>query len=392
MLEKAKSLKDTLVRLRRTIHMHPELGFEEFQTGALVTETLSELDIELQTGVGKTGIVARLGNGNGPAIGIRADMDALPILEANEVEYKSQVPGKMHACGHDAHTAMLIGTAMLLKDEAFNGEIRLLFQPSEERWDGEGKSGASRMIDDGAIEGLDAVIALHVNGLMDRGQIAIGGGYMFANSDRIRAKIIGNGGHGAAPHFARDPVFMAVPILTALHGIVSRRVNPVEPAVITVGRIVGGTAANIIPGEVELDLTLRSVSSEVRQQLIKEVEQALSIARTLGGDYDMEVEYGYPAMYNDPTVTGWIRDAATRMLGTGSTATREVSMGAEDFAFMTQLCRGAMLLLGVKAPDGPPKYLHHPEFDIDEEALPIGAALLAQTALRFVNQEFSLEE
>jgi amidohydrolase len=389
MLEKAKSLQETLVRLRRTIHKQPELGFEEFKTAALVAETLGDLGIELQTGVGKTGVVARLGNGKGRVIGIRADMDALPILEANEIEYKSEVPGKMHACGHDAHTTMLMGAAMLLKDEPFDGEIRLLFQPSEERWDHEGKSGATRMIDDGAIEGLDAVIALHVSGLIERGQIGIGEGYILANSDKVHAKIIGTGGHGANPHLARDPIFMAAPVLTALHGIVSRWVKPINPAVVTVGYIRGGEAFNVIPGEVELGLTLRSLSDEVREQLIKEVEQALSVARALGGDYEIKVERGYPALYNDPGVAGWLRDTASQLLGAENVKPEEVVMGGEDFAYMTQGSRGAMLFLGVRQPGGPPKYVHHPQFDLDEQALPIGAAVLAQTALRYIRGELS---
>jgi amidohydrolase len=243
------------------------------------------------------------------------------------------------------------------------------------------------MIDDGAIQELDAVIALHVNGTIERGKIGINEGYILANSDRIAAKIVGTGGHGAMPHAARDPIFMAAPILTAIHGIVSRRVKPIEPAVITVGRLAGGTVANVIPGTVELDMTLRSMSSEVREQLIQEVEQALSIAKALGGDYEMTVERGYPALYNDPTVAGWIRDTAADLLGAENVGAKEVSMGGEDFAFMTQASRGAMLFLGVQAPGGPPKFVHHPEFDIDEEALPIGSAILAETALRFVRGE-----
>ncbi|MCB0175276.1 MAG: amidohydrolase [Anaerolineae bacterium] len=389
MLDKAQLLQDRLIQLRRTIHRQPELGFEEFQTGALVAQTLGELGLEFQSGVGQTGLVARLGNGNGPTIGIRADMDALPILEANEVEYKSQVPGKMHACGHDAHTAMLIGAAMLLKDEPFDGEIRLLFQPSEERKDGEGKSGATRMIDDGAIDGLDAVIALHVDGKVDRGKVSIGEGYTLANSDRIKAKIFGAGGHGAMPHLSRDPLFLVAPVLTAIHGIVSRWVDPIQPAVVTIGRLAGGTAANVIPGEVEMDFSVRSITDEVRQQLIAEIEQALSVARALGGDYSMEVHYGYPALFNDPDVTGWLKDTSARLIGVENVENRPLSMGGEDFAFMAQASRGAMMFLGAKAPDGPPKQFHHPEFDIDEEALPIGAAVLAQTALRFVRGEVS---
>jgi len=389
MLQRAQSLKETLVHLRRTIHQQPELGFEEFKTSALVVKTLTDLGLELQTGVGKTGVVARLGSGNGPVVGIRADMDALPIFEANDVEYKSRVPGKMHACGHDAHTAMLMGAAMLLKDEQINGEIRFLFQPSEESADDEGKSGAARMIDDGAINDLDAVIALHVNGIIDWGKVAINDGYVLANTDRIYAKVKGVGGHGASPHAARDPIFMMAPILTALHGIVSRWVDPIAPAVVTVGRIAGGTVANVIPSEVELDITLRSLDDKVRGQLIREVEAALSIAKALGGDYEIEVQPGYPALYNDPLAAGWIRDTAYSMLGADNVITRDVAMGGEDFAYMARASRGAMMFLGVKSPDGPPKFVHHPEFDIDENALPIGAAVLAQTALRFVRGEFT---
>ncbi len=388
MLEKAQALQDELSRLRRTIHMNPELGFEEIKTAGLVAETLRGLDIEHQTGVGRTGVVARLGNGQGPVIGIRADMDALPIEEANDVPYKSQVPGKMHACGHDSHTTMLLGAAMLLRDVEFDGEIRLLFQPSEENQDKDGISGAPAMIGDGAIEGLDAVIALHVNGQLDRGTISIDSGPILANADRITGIIKGKGGHGAAPHLARDPIFMLAPVLTGIHGIVSRWVNPHQPAVITVGKVVGGTVNNVIPGEVSLYLTLRSMDDEVRQQLIDEVEGALSIARALGGDYEMTVQPGYPATYNDPAVADWIRQTATAMIGEENVLSRGPVMGAEDFGYMSRASRGAMLILGVREPGGPDRFLHHPAFDIDERAMPLGSALLAETALRFVRGEF----
>ena len=388
MLEKAKALQAELSRLRRTIHMHPELGFEEFQTGALVAQTLSDLGIEMQTGVAKTGIIGRIGNGNGPVIGIRADMDALPILEANDVAYKSQVPGKMHACGHDSHTTMLLGAAMLLKDVPFDGEIRLIFQPSEERQDDEGKSGGMRMVEEKALEGLDAVIGLHVVGMMDRGQVMLDDGFVLANVDTIYAKVKGKGGHGAQPHLSRDPIFMMGPILTALHGIVSRWVSPTEPAVVTVGKMVGGTVNNVIPSEVELEITCRSLNDDVREQLVYEVEQALSIARNLGGDYEMRRVTGYPALYNDPKVVGWLKETAVEFLGADNVHARGPSMGGEDFAYMSRASQGAMIFLGVKDPEGPPRFLHHPEFDLDETAMPIGAALLAETALRFVNKRY----
>jgi amidohydrolase len=388
MLKKAEAFKERMIRLRRAIHMNPELGFEEFQTSALVAKTLSDLGVEHQTGVGKTGVVARLGNGEGPTIGIRADMDALPILEGNDVAYKSQTPGKMHACGHDAHTAMLLGVAMLLKDETINGEIRLLFQPSEERADAEGVSGAPRMIDDGAVEGLDAVIALHVGGALDRGKIVIKEGYGNANTDRVFAKVIGKGGHGASPHLAVDPIFMMGPILTTLNGIVSRRVKPIEPGVVTVGLLQGGTAFNIIPSHVDLEITLRSATEKVRAQLLEEVEAALAIARAMGGEYEMVVEPGYPALYNDPGVAGWLRKTAQDLIGAENVSDGGLDMYGEDFSYMAQASRGAMISLGTKAPDGPPRFHHHPEFDVDEEALPIGAAVLAETAFRFVRGEF----
>jgi amidohydrolase len=187
---------------------------------------------------------------------------------------------------------------------------------------------------------------------------------------------------------ARDPIFMVAPILTAIHGIISRWINPLEPAVITVGRLAGGTVNNVIPNTVELDLTLRSLSNEVREQLITEVEQALSIARALGGDYEIQVQHGYPALYNDPTVAGWIRDTAGQLIGSENIVPRDMIMAGEDFAYMAQASRGAMLNLGVRVPGGPDKYVHHPEFDIDEDCLPIGAAILAQTALRFVRGEW----
>lgn len=369
--------------------MNPELGFEEFQTGTLVAETLNQLGVEYQTGVGKTGIVARLGTGEGPKIGIRADMDALPILEANDVPYKSTVPGKMHACGHDAHTTMLLGAAMLLKDQEINGEIRLLFQPSEERSDENGISGAPAMIGDGAVEELDAVIALHVLGHFDAGTVAISDGFILANADRIDAKIIGKGGHGAAPHMAVDPIFIAGPIISALHGIVSRKVDPKKPAVVTIGKLVGGTVNNVIPGEVEFSITLRSFDDDVREQLIEEVSNVFNIAKHMGGDCEVTVHRGYPATYNDPEVAGWVRQTAIDLVGEENVLDRGAAMGAEDFGFMSRASKGAMFNVGVRVPGGPDKFLHHPEFDIDESALPVGSAMLAETAMRFINGEFN---
>lgn len=389
MLERAKQLQPMLTELRRTIHKNPELSFEEHETAALVSKTLDSFGVKHTTGIGKTGVVASIGNGNGPKIGIRADMDALPITEITGADYASQNEGKMHACGHDSHTTMLMGAAKLLSEENFDGEIRLLFQPSEENSDAEGKSGATRMIEDDAIKGLDAVIALHVDPSLESGKVGIRDGYILANADTIFAKIKGKGGHGAAPHMSRDPIFMTAPILTAIHGIVSRWVNPTEPAVITVGRLTGGTVSNVIPNDVELDLTLRSISDDVRKQIVAEVEQALSISKALGGDYEMNVRWGYPALYNNPTVAGWLRTCSTDLLSADNVTEGALVMGGEDFSYMAQASQGAMLRLGTWKEGTPQRFLHHPEFDLDESAMPVGTAVMAETALRFVRGQVS---
>ncbi len=384
MLTKAIQIKPLLIQWRRIIHRYPELGFEVHRTAEEVTKTLIDLGIEVQTKVGKTGVVGYLGEQDGPIIAIRADMDALPIQEENEVEYRSQVPGCMHACGHDAHTAMLLGVATLLSREKLPGQVRLLFQPSEEVADNQGISGAPRMIADGAMRDVDAVIALHVDGTQDSGSISIENGWVGAAVDTFRADIIGKGGHGAYPHRVLDPIWLTSHVLTALYAIPSRRLTPLEPCVISVGVIRGGSADNVIPDSVHLEGTLRSFDDDIREQLIEEVEQAVRLSQNFGGDYDLEIERGYPANYNDPTVAGWIRQVGKDLLGPKSIDNEQKSMGAEDFSYMVKEAKGAMFYLGVKSPGTKPRYLHTATFDIDEDALPVGAAILAETAIRFL--------
>lgn len=388
MLTEAQQIKNDLIQWRRTIHRNPELGFNVFQTVELVAQTLSDLGIETQTGVGKTGVVAYLGEPQGPVIAIRADMDALPIQEENAVEYASQVPGCMHACGHDAHTAMLLGVAKLLSSKQLSGQVRLLFQPSEEAADEQGISGAPRMIEDGALEGVDAVIALHVDGKLNTGEICIQEGWVGAAADTFRANIIGRGGHGAYPHQTVDSIWLTSQVLNALYAIPSRQIKPLEPSVVTVGVIEGGTTDNVIPDTVYLEGTLRSFSDEIREQLIQEVERVLSITRSLGGDYDLEIERGYPPQHNDPKVATWLHQVGVDLLGETKVSEAQRTMGAEDFSFMAQITQGAMFNLGVKPPEAEPRYLHTATFDLDEDALPVGSAILAETALRFLNGDF----
>lgn len=388
MLDKAQALADELVRLRRDIHQHPELGFQEFRTAALVADTLAELGIEVQTGIGRTGVMAQIGSGNGPTIAIRADMDALPIVEKNDVPYKSQNQGVMHACGHDAHTAILLGAAHLLKqslaEDNWQGNVRLLFQPSEERFDAQGISGGTAMLNDGALAGVDAIIALHVWSDKPTGIFHFEDGYSLAAVDQFDAWIRGDGGHGAYPHTGSDPLFMLGPILSAIYAIPSRWINPLRPAVVSLGQVSGGTVSNVIPKEVVIQGTIRSHQEAVRQQLWAELERALKLSETLGGSYELEIIKGYPSLFNDETVNNWMRDVARDLMGETAVIDDEFGMGAEDFAYMAQQVKGAMLMLGAATPDGIVRHHHTETFDIDERVLPLGAAVLAETARRFV--------
>ncbi len=389
MLDEAQAIKEQLSQWRRTIHRRPELGFNVQRTAELVATVLTELGLDVRTGVGKTGVVGYLGKGSGPVMAIRADMDSLPIQEENAVAYASQTPGCMHACGHDSHTAMALGAARLLSRRKLPGQVRFVFQPSEEVADAEGVSGAPRMIADGALAGVDAVIALHVDPAIETGQIRAGEGPVGAAVDTFRAHVLGRGAHGAYPHQAIDPIWLAAHVLNALYAIPSRRVAPLEPAVVSVGIIRGGSADNVIPDAVYLEGTLRSFADDVREQLIHEVEIALAVTRALGGDYRLAIERGYPSLRNDPTVVGWLRRVGADLLGSGNVITTQKTMGAEDFSYMAQVAKGAMFRLGVKPPGGEPHHLHTSTFDLDEAALPVGVAILAETAWRFVSGEFS---
>lgn len=396
MLERAKSLHDELIRLRRDIHRNPELGFQEFRTAALVAETLQEIGgIDVKTGVGRTGVVGQLGSGEGPIIAIRADMDALPIIEHDgDRPYRSQNEGVMHACGHDAHTAMLLGAAHLLRqsfvEEPWNGTVRFLFQPAEEIQDEDGISGATAMIQDGAMEGVDAVIALHVDSTSKAGTCLFHDGPSMAAVDTFEGWLYGSGAHGAAPHRGTDPLFMLNPVLSALFAIPSRRIDPIKPSVVSLGQIHAGAASNVIPSEVYLQGTIRSYHPEVRKQLWEEVEQALALAKALGGDYAFSLEEGYPAMSNNDQVNDWMRAVARDLAGEDIVVEDEGGMGAEDFAYMLQLAPGAMFSLGAAIDDDVTRAHHTPIFDIDESVLPLGAAMLAETARRFVTGKLEI--
>ena len=298
MIKNAHSITEELIEWRRDFHMHPETGFEVHRTAAKVAEELEKMGYRVTRGVGKTGVVAEIGAG-GKCVAIRADMDALPIEEMNATDYVSQTKGKMHACGHDSHTAMALGAALLLTKEKFDGRVRFLFQPAEEVADAEGKSGAMRMAADGCMDGVDFVIAQHVDPHTPVGTVSIGAGPASGGVDSWYGVIRGVGGHGAHPDKAIDPFYLSAHVILALNAIISRRIDPFAPAVVSIGTLHGGFAENVIPESVKITGTLRYARLEDHPLIRTEIQRAFEVARTLGGDYSLEFEYGGPPMIND---------------------------------------------------------------------------------------------
>lgn len=384
MLNQAIKLQEKLEMYRHDLHKYPEVGFQEYRTSAKVAEVLTTLGCRVRQNVGKTGVVGELGQGF-PIVAIRADMDALPLQEENQTDYISQIPGVMHACGHDAHTAILLGVAELLSKEVnLPGTVRFLFQPAEEVADDDGISGAPRMIQDGAMEGgVGIVIALHVSAHVPVGQINIGAGPSSGGVDTFRASIIGRGGHGARPHETVDPIYLSAHVILALHGIVSRRLNPFDPAVVSIGSIHAGKAENVIPNQVKILGTLRYTKHSVQEQIHSEINKAFEVAKSLGGDYALKFEIGTPPMINNEKVVNLLRQTAIDLIGSENVLTPQDGLGAEDFGCFSELAPGAMFYLGSKI-EGDEREHHNSKFDVNDQCLPIGAAILAETALRFL--------
>ena len=385
MLKQAHAISEELIEWRRDFHMHPEIGFELYRTSKIVADELEKMGYRVRRGVGKTGVVAEIGEG-GKVIAIRADMDALPILEQNEYEYVSQNKGAMHACGHDSHTAMALGAALILSKEKLPGRVRFLFQPCEETTDEEGKSGAQRMSAEGAMEGVAYIIAQHVDPLHPVGTIGINAGPSSGGVDSWYGVISGKGGHGAHPDKTIDPFYLLAHVILALNGIVSRRINPFEPAVVSIGSISGGFTENVIPESVKITGTLRFTNEKVHQKIHEEMKRAFEIAKTLGGDYELRYEIGGPPMINDALVSEVIEKTGRDMLGAENVSEIEKTLGAEDFGEFLKHAPGAMFTLGTQKQGHENYLLHHPKFDLDERALPIGTAMLVETAKRFLEQ------
>ena len=388
MIPSDSQLKNYVIAWRRRIHTSPELSFNEVLTSKAIAAELKRLGYQVKTGVGGTGVAGLLkGSKAGKTVALRADMDALPVQEENQVPYCSQISGKMHACGHDGHCAMLLGAASILAGARANlkGNVKLLFQPGEETPPG----GALGMIADGVLENpkVNAVFGLHLDSSLPSGKIGLRQGPMMAASDNFKITVKGKGGHAARPHNCLDPITTGAQIVTALQTIVSRRVDPAQPAVVTVGRFVSGAKHNIIPETALLEGTARSIDRHIWKMMpvwIKLIAE--NTARANGLTAKVEYERGYPVLYNDPKMVDFSEAAASRLLGRPAVVhIKDPLMGGEDFAYFLQKVPGAFLRLG-SCKDSQTAYpWHHPKFNIDEEVLPTGAKLLAELAERYLD-------
>ena len=368
---------EKIVALRRDIHREPELGFDTEKTAEKVLAALDGLPLEIETGIAQNGIVATLRGHEGPTVALRADMDALPIEEDTGLPFASEIEGRMHACGHDAHTSMLVGAAHALSGmrDRLKGTVRFVFQPAEE-----GGGGGKVMVEEGVADDVSSIFALHLWPGLPFGKVATKSGPIMAAADAFEMEIKGSGGHGAMPHLAADAVVIAAHVVTALQTVVSREVDPVEPAVLTVGEIGAGTAFNIIPEKARLGGTVRTLNPDLRERVPGRIEEiARGVARGMRGDADLDYHFSYPVTVNDEGAAGRALGVAEKLFGEESVLElSNPSMGAEDFAYFLQKVPGAFIWLGVgEGVSG----LHTPQFAFDEEVLPRGSALLAALAL-----------
>jgi amidohydrolase len=375
---------------RRWLHQHPELGFQELETANFVEERLRSLGVEeIRTGVGKTGVTGliRGGRGEGNVVGLRADMDALPILEENEVDYASLTPGKMHACGHDGHTAMLLGTARMLvgRRDQFAGTVKLIFQPAEESG-----NGAGAMIRDGALDDPkpDAMFGIHLWNTLPVGTVYPRVGPMMVGADGFTIAIHGKGGHGALPNLSVDPIVASAAVINAFQSIVSRTNNPIQPAVVTVGSIHGGEASNVIPDVVTLKGTIRFVDDDQRAIMRRRLtEVAETVAAAYGARAEVELEWGVGSTVNDPAMTQIVQAAAAEVVGADNVSEGELLMVSEDMSEFLARVPGCYFLVGSMNQAKGLNWGHHTSrFDIDEDALAIGIETMTRTVLRYLGE------
>jgi amidohydrolase len=381
----AQAYANDTVDTRRHLHAHPELSFEEHNTARFVAEKLRSFGITPQEGIAETGIVALI-KGRNPdsrTIALRADIDALPIVEANDVPYKSTTPGVMHACGHDVHTASLLGTARILHElrEEFEGTVKLVFQPGEEKLPG----GASLMIREGVLEkpAPQYMLGQHVAPNIPVGKIGFREGLYMASTDELYVTVKGKGGHGAMPDINIDPVLIASHMIVALQQIVSRHANPKTPSVLSFGKVIANGATNIIPNEVYIEGTFRTLDEEWRASAHQKMKKmAEGIAEAMGGSCDFNIMHGYPFLKNAPELTRRMKNASAEYMGQENVIDLDIWMAAEDFAYYTQHVDACFYRLGTRNEQrGIISSVHTPTFDVDEQALEIGSGLMSWLAL-----------
>jgi amidohydrolase len=382
----SKAYFKDVVSWRRHIHANPELSMQEYQTSAFVAARLKEMGIPHETGIATTGVVGLI-KGRNPdkkAIALRADMDALPITEANDVDYKSRNHGVMHACGHDVHTTSLLGTARILNElkDTFEGTVKLFFQPSEENYPG----GAIQMIKEGVMENPKPAHAFgqHVYPELEAGKIGMKSGQYMASTDEVYLTVHGKGGHGAQPSRNIDPVVIAAYIIVALQQIVSRNASPDVATVLSFGRIIGDGQMNIIPNQVKIDGTLRTFDENWRKEARKKItKMAQSIAEGMGGSCDVKIVEGYPFVYNDPHITEKVKSWAIELLGEENVVDLPIRMTAEDFSYFAKEAPSCFYRLGnANFEKGISSSLHTPTFDVDEKCLETGMGLMAWVAIK----------
>jgi amidohydrolase len=383
------SIFPRLVKLRREFHQYPELAFEEFETLRRITRELKKLRLQVKTGIAKTGVVGILyGNRKGKTVALRADMDALPVTEQTNVPYKSKIKGKMHACGHDLHMACVIGAACVLSrmKNDLPGNVKFIFQPSEES----GSGGALPMIKSGVLKNpdVDGIFALHTDPSIPVGKVGVKDGPMMAHTNSFDLIITGKGGHGARPHQGVDAIQVAAQVIQALQTIVSRRTNPLDPVVVSIGVIEGGTASNVICDKVALKGTVRTLNKNVNKKMPQMIKQIVSgITRSAGADFIFNYRPGYPILTNDPKMTHLAREAVSKLYSKKAVVEiKNPVMGGEDCAYFLQKVPGAFLRVGIRNTKRKAVYpWHHPKFNVDEKAIGIGTAVLTQCVYDFLS-------
>ena len=375
LVSRSQQLLDQLIEWRRDFHRYPELSFQEKRTSEKIIRQLESLKVfDIQKNVGGYGVIATVRHGEGPTVGIRADMDALPVIESSSVPWASLHPGVMHACGHDAHMAILLGVAQLLAEDVTNGRVKgtvkLIFQPAEESCDEFGETGATKMLNSGNLDDLDHVIALHMCPWRRVGEIQWNDGLSMANNDEFHLTIRGSGGHAGYPHHVKDPIWIATYVLQSLYSLNGRKVDPLDIGTISVGQIHAGDANNVIPDSVDIKGTMRSYKEEVRELLVKEIHQIAKVVTALGGGYSLQINEGEPALLNNPKVNEIIKEAASGL----KSYEGPFGMGSEDFSHFTRRFPGAMFFLGCGLENE--ICLHQSDFDIDERSMPHGVRIL----------------